>query len=73
MYKYIIIVEQAGVNYSAYCPDLPGCVATGKTVEETIDRMKEAIEFHLEGMKKEGLSIPKLATLATAVDIAVEG
>ncbi len=73
MYKYVIIVEKAGENYSAYCPDLPGCVATGKTVEETADRMKEAIEFHLEGMKKEGLSIPKPTTLATAVDIAVEG
>ncbi len=73
MYKYVIIVEKAGRNYSAYCPDLPGCVATGKTVEETADRMKEAIEFHLEGMKKEGLSIPKPSTLATAVDIAVEG
>jgi predicted RNase H-like HicB family nuclease len=73
MYKYIIIVEKAGANYSAYCPDLPGCVATGKTVEETVDRMEEAIKFHLEGMKKEGLSIPKPATLATSVDIVVEG
>ncbi|MFQ6137420.1 MAG: type II toxin-antitoxin system HicB family antitoxin [Candidatus Hydrothermarchaeales archaeon] len=73
MYKYVIIVEKADKNYSAYCPDLPGCVATGKTVEETADRMKEAIEFHLEGMKKDGLSIPKPTTLATAVDIAIEG
>lgn len=72
MYRYVIIVETAGENYSAYCPDLPGCVATGKSVEETADLMKEAIEFHLEGMKKEGLSIPKPSTLATAVDIAVE-
>ncbi len=73
MYKYVIIVEKAGENYSAYCPDLPGCVATGETVEGTTDRMKEAIEFHLDGMKKDGLSIPKPSTLATAVDIAIEG
>lgn len=73
MYKYVIIVEKADENYSAYCPDLPGCVAMETTVEETTDGMKEAIEFHLEGMKREGLSIPKPSTLATAVDIAVEG
>ncbi len=73
MYKYVIIVEKAGKNYSAYCPDLPGCVATGKTVDETTLRIKEAIEFHLEGMRKDGLSIPKPSTLATAVDIAIEG
>jgi len=73
MYKYIIIVEKAGKNYSAYCPDLPGCIATGETAEKTVDGMKEAIEFHLEGMKKEGLSIPKPSTLVRAVDIAVEG
>ena len=73
MYKYVIIVENAGVNYSAYCPDLPGCVATGETVEKTTFRMKEAIEFHLEGMKDEGLSIPKPSALVASVDIASEG
>ncbi|MEE8401638.1 MAG: type II toxin-antitoxin system HicB family antitoxin [Candidatus Hydrothermarchaeaceae archaeon] len=65
--KYVIIVEKAGKNYSAHTPDLPGCIATGKTVEDATNRMKEAIKFHLEGMKKEGLSIPKPATVAKAV------
>ncbi len=73
MYKYVIIVEKAGKNYSAHAPDLPGCIATGKTVEETVDRMKEAIEFHLEGMKEEGLTIPKPVAFAKSVEIAVEG
>jgi predicted RNase H-like HicB family nuclease len=73
MYKYVIIVEKAGKNYSAHAPDLPGCIATGKTVEETTRRIKEAIEFHIEGMKKEGLNIPKPAAVAKAVDVAVEG
>lgn len=71
--KYVIIVEKAGANYSAHAPDLPGCVATGKTVEETVSRIKEVIEFHLEGMKNEGLTIPRPAALVKSVDIAVEG
>ena len=48
MSEYTIIIEKAEGNYSAYCPDLPGCVATGGTVAETIERMKEAIAFHIE-------------------------
>ncbi len=71
MYKYVIIVEKAGKNYSAYAPDLPGCIATGKTVEEAVDRMKGAIEFNLGGMKEEGLNIPQPAALAKSVEIAV--
>ncbi len=50
--KYTIIIEKAEENYSAYCPDLPGCIATGRTEEETIQRMKEAIEFHIEGLQR---------------------
>ena len=53
MSKYTIIIEKAEENYSAYCPDLPGCIATGRTEEETIQRMKEAIEFHIEGLREE--------------------
>ncbi len=71
MHEYVIIVEKAGKNYSAHAPDLPGCVATAKTVEETVGRMKEAIEFHLDGIKKEGLIIPKPTALAKSVEIAV--
>ena len=56
MHKYTIIIEKAGDNYSAYCPDLPGCIATGPTVEETTQRMKQTIEFHIEGLKREKMA-----------------
>ncbi|RMG44834.1 MAG: type II toxin-antitoxin system HicB family antitoxin [Candidatus Dadabacteria bacterium] len=56
--KYLIVIEETKSGYSAYCPDLPGCVATGDSQEEVEASMKEAIEFHLEGMKAEGIEIP---------------
>jgi len=71
MIKYTIIIEKAEGNYSAYCPDLPGCIATGFTPEETIQRMKEAIKFHLEGLKKEKIAIPESSTKAVSIGIAV--
>ncbi len=71
MYKYTIIVERAENNYSAYCPDLPGCIATGSTEGETVLRMKEAIEFHIEGFKRGNLTIPKPFAKALAVEIVV--
>ena len=71
MFEYIIIVEKAERNYSAYCPDLPGCIATGSTSEETIKKMKEAIEFHLEGLKKENIPIPESSTKAVSIEITV--
>ena len=49
--RYAIVIEQAEGNFSAYVPDLPGCVATGATVEEAESQIREAIEFHLEGMR----------------------
>ena len=71
MFEYIIIVEKAGKNFSAYCPDLPGCIATGATSEETIKNMKEAIKFHLEGLKEENLPLPESSTKAVSVEIAI--
>lgn len=56
--RYAIVIEKAPSNYSAYVPDLPGCVATGNTIEEVKQQIKEAISFHLEGLQAEGLSIP---------------
>ena len=56
--RYAIVIEQAEGNYSAYVPDLPGCVATGFTIEEVETEMREAIEFHLEGLREDGLTIP---------------
>lgn len=61
--KYAIVIEKvAGSNYSAYVPDLPGCVATGGTLEEIKHLMKEGIEFHLEGMRADGALIPEPST-----------
>jgi predicted RNase H-like HicB family nuclease len=58
MRKFLIIIEKAGRNYSAYCPDLPGCVATGKTRAATEQNMYGAIEMHLEAMREENKPIP---------------
>jgi predicted RNase H-like HicB family nuclease len=71
MSKYTIIIEEAERNYSAYCPDLPGCIATGSTVEETIKRMKEAIEFHLEELKKEEIAIPKPSIKVVSIEVTL--
>jgi predicted RNase H-like HicB family nuclease len=57
--RYAIVIEKGEGNYSAYVPDLPGCVAVGDTVEETERELQEAIEFHLEGMRADGLPIPE--------------
>jgi predicted RNase H-like HicB family nuclease len=56
--RYAVVIEKAKNNYSAYVPDLPGCVTTGKTIEEIERNIKEAIEFHIEGLKEDGLPIP---------------
>ncbi len=57
--KYLVIIEQAeGSNYSAYVPDLPGCVSTGDSREEVLRNIREAIGFHIEGMREDGLPIP---------------
>lgn len=55
---YLVIVEQAPHNFAAYAPDLPGCVATGRTKEETLAAMREGIKFHLEGLRMTGQPIP---------------
>jgi predicted RNase H-like HicB family nuclease len=70
MRKYTIIIEKVEDNYSAYCPDLPGCIATGATVEETTQRMKEAIEFHIEGLEREKMPIPEPSTAAVSIEVA---
>ena len=57
--KYAVVIEKTPGNYSAYAPDLPGCVATGKTREEAAQGIREAIAFHLEGMKEDGIPLPE--------------
>ncbi len=56
--EFLIIIEKGAKNYSAYSPDVLGCVATGKSVEETLENMREALEFHFEGMIENGEAIP---------------
>ena len=69
--KYLIILEKTNTGYSAYSPDLPGCVSTGKTAAETEANMREAIAFHLEGMRAEGLEIPVPATRVSYYEVTV--
>ena len=69
MKRFLIIVEKANGNYSAYCPDLPGCVATGNTREEVLERMKEAIKLHLEGMKEDEISVPQMKSFAEYISL----
>jgi predicted RNase H-like HicB family nuclease len=68
--RYAIVIEKAEGNYSAYAPDLPGCVATGATVEEAEAEMREAIAFHLEGLREDGLPVPQGASRVEYVEIA---
>jgi predicted RNase H-like HicB family nuclease len=68
--KYAIVIEKAENNYSAYVPDLPGCVATGKTIEEVEQQIREAIEFHLDGMREDGEPIPPPSSHVEYVDVA---
>ena len=56
--EYLVVIEKAESNYSAYLPDLPGCVATGDTPEEVLSAIKKAVEMHLQGMREDGLAIP---------------
>jgi predicted RNase H-like HicB family nuclease len=56
--KYAVVIEKAEGNYSAYVPDLSGCVATGATISETAAEIREAIAFHIEGMREDGISVP---------------
>jgi len=57
--EYLIIIEKADGNYSAYLPDVPGCIATGKTIKETKKNMKEALDMHLKGLAEDGLTSPR--------------
>jgi predicted RNase H-like HicB family nuclease len=68
--KYLIVIEPTNTGFSAYSPDLPGCVSTGKTREECESNMHEAIAFHLDGLRQEGEPVPKPASSAAFVDVA---
>ena len=68
--RYLTIIEKTETGYSAYSPDLPGCVSTGATCEEVEKNMREAIEFHLDGLKLEGYEIPQPSTSSTYIEVA---
>ncbi len=68
MTDYTIIIEKGDGNYSAYCPDLPGVAAAAETEEETAELMRDAIEFHLEGLKEENLPIPPPTAAARSIE-----
>ena len=68
--KLLIVVEQTGTGYSAYSPDLPGCVATGHSREDVERTMREAMGFHVEALHAEGLALPEPHTYATMVEVA---
>jgi len=69
MRRFLIVIEKAGKNYSAYSPDLPGCVATGATREKAEKRMHEAIELHVKGLIEDGLPVPRSRSSATYVAV----
>ena len=69
--KYTVIIERTPNNYAAYVPDLPGCVATASSREDLLQEIREAIEFHIEGMSEDGEPVPEPQTTAAVVDAAL--
>jgi predicted RNase H-like HicB family nuclease len=67
--RYAVVIEKGARNYSAYVPDLPGCVSVGDTLDEVKTEIREAIAFHLEGMREDGLPIPQPSSRAEYVDV----
>lgn len=68
--RYAIVIEAADSNYSAYVPDLPGCVATGATVADAEEAIREAIEFHFDGLRADNLPIPPASSRVDYVEVA---
>ena len=68
--RYLVIVEKGPTSFGAYVPDLPGCVAAGETKEEVLTLIHEAIEFHIEGLKEDGIAVPPPSSYSELVEIA---
>ncbi|MGB7413420.1 MAG: type II toxin-antitoxin system HicB family antitoxin [Thermosynechococcaceae cyanobacterium] len=68
--RYLVIVEETSTGYSAYSPDVPGCVSTGETQEQVEENMQEALAFHIEGLQLEGLQVPVPSTRSTYLTVA---
>jgi predicted RNase H-like HicB family nuclease len=69
MSEYLVILERAPHNWAAYSPDLPGCIATGRTREQTMTRLREAIQLHIEGLREDGLPIPAPESIADYIAV----
>jgi predicted RNase H-like HicB family nuclease len=69
MKKYLIVIEETATGYSAYSPDLPGCVSTGATRQEVETNMRDAITFHLEGLREEGEPVPEPHSFSAYVEL----
>ena len=69
MKKYLLVIEETGTGYSAYSPDLPGCIATGATRQEVEHEMREAMRFHIEGLRSEGQAVPEPHTYPAFCDM----
>lgn len=69
--QYLIVIEKTSTGYSAYSPDLNGCVATGATKQEVEKHMREAIEFHLDGLRNDGYSVPAPNSYSTYIDVPI--
>ena len=67
--RYAVVIERGKKNYGAYVPDVPGCVAVGDTVQEALANIREALEFHFEGMRDDGAAIPDPASLVDYVEV----
>ena len=68
--RYLVVVEEGATSFGAYVPDLPGCVAAGKTRDEVLALIREAIEFHLDGLRQDGQPIPAPSSSSEVVDVA---
>jgi len=66
--RYAVVIERAESNYAAYVPDLPGCVSTGETLEEVERNIWEAMQFHIDGLKEDGISVPEPSAVCEYID-----
>ena len=69
--KYVVVIEKGKSNFSAYVPDLPGCVAVGDLIEEVEELIRGAMEMHIAGLREDGISVPPPSSLAREIDITV--
>ena len=69
--RYLVVVEQGPASFGAYVPDLPGCIAAAETKDEVLSLIREAIEFHLEGLKEEGAPIPQPHSSSELIEIDI--